>query len=213
MTTFRHSTLSLTELTQLILDKERTIAVMEAKLAASWHSHLGILSGPAIRYELAHLTQPVDIVAFDWRKLHEWNDIMGYSPSNVFFGQAARVYYDGNDRRATERTVDLRGHWGGDEIIMAVNAGHGRGLLCRLLHEIALMNREMSRSHRAAIIHRTGGLIGGFAIAAVLVEGSTRPLEDATRAIDATGVLKAGIVTGCRATSGARGTVLGRLRG
>jgi len=34
---------------------------------------------------------------------------------------------------------------------------------------------------------------------------------DARRAIDATGVLKRGAQTGDRATSGARGTVFGRL--
>lgn len=206
-----YSTRTLYELTRLIAEKEHTIAVMQAKLAASWHSHLGILSGPAIRYELAQLDRPVDVLAFDWRKLHEWNEIMGYSPSNAFFGRAVRTYYEGPDRRTTPRALDLRGQWNGDEIVCAVDAGHGRGLLARLLAELAIMNREMSVSHRSAILRRTGGLIEGFAIAAVLIESSTHPLQDAARAVDATGTLKAGIVSGTRATSGARGTVLGRM--
>lgn len=199
-----HSTRSTHDLLTLI-------RAQEARIAAYGTSHLGILSGPAVRYELAQLTAPCDLVAFDWRKLHEWNAILGYSASNVFLGRAARAGYAGADRRATARTLDLRGQYGGDEIVCAVDVGNGIGLLRRILREVAVMNQEMSDTHRAAIAQRTGGLIGGFAIAAVLVEGSTRPLNDTERAINATGQMKAGIATGARATSGARGSVLGRM--
>lgn len=212
MTTLLHSSTDLIEtMRREIEDVRRHNAALQAQNDAYRYSHLGILSGPAVRYELAQLTEPCDLIAFDWRKLHEWNDILGRSPSNVFFGNLARADYAGVDRRHAARALDLRGQWDGDEILMAVDAGCGHGLFTRLLRELVTMNHEMSTSHRAAITQRTGGLIDGFCIAAVLVECSTRPLRDAERAIDATGVLKAGNVTGTRALSGARGTVLGRM--
>jgi hypothetical protein len=201
----------LAELTQLIADKERTIQALETQVAAYGRSHLGILSGAAIRYELAQLTGPVDLVVFDWRKQNEWNAILGWNPANVFLGRAARVDYAGVDRRHTTRQIDLRGQYGGDEVVMAVDVGCGLGLFQRLLREVAAMNKELSPLHRAEILARTGGLVCGFSVAAVLVEGSTHALRDAARAIDATGELKKGCVTGERATSGARGSVLGRM--
>jgi hypothetical protein len=199
-----HSTRTTEELLELIRQQE-------ALIAAYGTSHLGIFSGPAIRYELAQLRGPVDLVIFDWRKQNEWNTILGWNPANVFLSQAARVDYAGLERRHAERAIDVRGQWGGDEIVIAVDAGHGRGLLCRLLRELVAMNQALTPAQVASIRTKTGGLISGFCVAAVLVEASTDALGDATRAIDATGALKAGHATGCRATSGARGTVVARL--
>lgn len=187
------------------------IRQQQQRIAAYGTSHLGILSGPAIRYELAQLTQPVDLLVFDWRKQNEWNAVLGWNPANAWLGHAARIDYAGIERRHTERTIDLRGQWGGDEIVMAVDVGHGKGLLARLLRELLAMNAALTPAQVEAIRAKTGNLISGFCVAAVLVEGSTRPLEDATRAVDATGALKAGRTTGCRATSGRPGTVVARL--
>ncbi len=187
------------------------ITKLETQVAAYGRSHLGILSGPAIRYELSLLSTPIDLLVFDWRKQNEWNAILGWDGANAPLGQAARADYAGVERRHARRAIDLRGQWGGDEIVMAVDVGHGRGLLARLLRELLTMNQALAPEHHAAIVEKTGGLISGFCVAAVLVEASTHALRDATRAVDATGVLKAGQSTGCRATSGARGTVVARL--
>src|SRR5260221_5869106 len=168
------------------------ITELEARVAAYGRSHLGILSGPAIRYELAQLHGPVDILVFDWRKQNEWNALLGWDAANAPLSQAARVDYAGIERRHAQRTIDLRGQWGGDEIAMAVDLGCGRGLLARLLRELLTLNQALTPALRAGISAKTGGLIDGFCIAAVLIEGSTRPLEDAARAVDATGVLKRG---------------------
>jgi hypothetical protein len=193
------------------LHSTRTLEESEALVTAYSQSHLGILSGPAIRYELSRLMTPVDILAIDWRKLHEWNDLIGRKPANDAMSQAARVDYAGIDRRHTARRIDLRGQYDGDELVMAVDPGHGLGLLTRLLRELLAMNAALTAVQISAITARTGGLISGFAVAAVLIEGSRTPLLDAARAVAATGVLKAGLQTGARATSGARGTVIGRL--
>lgn len=218
----------------------RSIEQLEALVKAYGTSHLGILSGPAIRHELSQLTTPVDILALDWRKLHEWNDLIGYAPSNDAMSQAARVDYAGIERRAydgperrerprpaapgerrlTRRVIDLRGQFGGDELVMAVDPGHGVGLLTRILRQLAEMNGAMPSETRADISARTGGLLSGFGIAAVLVTNSTdayhqdahgRDAGDVARAVAECGNLKRGIQTGERATSGARGTVIGRL--
>jgi len=196
--------------TDHILPQQR-IAELEALVTAYGTSHLGILSGPAIRHELAQLHTPVDLLAFDWRKAHEWIEILTWDGANAPLSQAARVDYAGVEKRHAARTIDVRGQWGGDEIVIAVDAGHGRGLLTRLLRELIAMNAALSPAQHADISDRTGGLITGFCVAAVLVEGSRNPLDDARRAIDMTGVLKAGAQTGERASSGARGTIIGRL--
>lgn len=202
------------------MSTEQIIAALRARVKVLSASHLGILSSAAIRLELAQLTTPVDLLVIDWRKLHEWNAMLTWDGANVAFGHAARVDYAGVDRRAvargadrrlTPRAIDLRGQYGGDELVMAVDIGHGRPLLARLLRELIVMNAALTAAQVADISDRTGGLISGFCVAAILVEGSRHALLDAARAIDATGVLKAGVQTGSRASSGARGTVLGRI--
>jgi hypothetical protein len=188
-----------------------TRAELEAYASACSQSHLGILSGPAIRHELSLLHTPVDLLVYDWRKAHEWIDILTWDGANAPLGQSARIDYAGIDRRHATRTIDLRGQYGGDEIVMAVDAGDGRGLLTRLLRELITMNRALTPAQKADISDRTGGLITGFCVAAVLVESTGHALTDAARAVDMTGVLKRGTQTGTRATSGAAGTVIGRL--
>lgn len=191
---------------------QHRIAALEAQVAAYSHSHLGILSGSAIRYELAQLHTPVDLLVFDWRKLHDWNSILGWDNASVAMGQAARVDYAGLDRRHATRAIDLRGQYSGDELVLAVDVGDGLGLLRRLLRELVVLNAALTERQHAQIAAATGGTVNGFCVAAVLVEATRRPLLDAARAVDATGALKAGRMTGLRATSGARGTVLARLR-
>jgi hypothetical protein len=191
---------------------QRSIAELEALVNAYGTSHLGILSGAAIRYELAQLHTPVDLLVYDWRKQNEWNSILGWDAGNAPMGQSARIDYAGIDRRHATRRIDLRGQYGGDEIVIACDVGDGRGLLLRLLRELITLNAGLSPAQHQAISDRTGGLITGFAVAAVLVEGSTHALLDAARAVDMTGVLKKGVQTGTRATSGAAGTIIGTLK-
>jgi hypothetical protein len=181
-------------------------------------SHLGILSGPALRYALARIDGPVDILAIDWRKLHEWNDLLGYDAANTFVAQFAQTR-QGRERRHFPRVkharrparLDVRGQWGGDELVFAVAAGDGLGLLMRLLRALDVLTAQLSAAQRQAIADRTGGLLDGFAIVAVLITNSQAPLTDARRAVDECGRLKAGRQTGERATSGAAGTVIGTL--
>lgn len=182
-------------------------------------SHLGILSGPALRYELSLLDGPVDVLAIDWRKLHEWNDLLGYDVANTFLAQFAQTR-QGRERRRFPRVkharrparLDIRGQWGGDELVFAVAPGDGLGLLLRLLRALDTLSAQLTPAQRQAIGDRTGGLLDGFAIAAVLVCGTSTPLTDARRAVDECGKLKAGRQTGDRATSGAAGTIIGTLR-
>jgi len=202
-------------------------AELEAYATACSASPLGILSGPAIRHELAPLSGPVDIIAVDWRKLHEWNDLLGYDVSNVFLAEFAQTRL-GTERRRLLRfaparrpaRIDIRGQWGGDELLFAVNAGDGVGFLMRLVSALDTLSARLSEAQRQSIQEKTGGLIDGFAVAAVLIASSTdayhwdnrgQDAGDASRAVAECGKLKAGVATGERATSGAAGTIIGTL--
>lgn len=170
------------------------------------YSHLGILSGPAIRRALRLMQAPVDVVAIDFRKLHEWNDLIGYDPSTQFFAEfvKARQGLDGRRR-------DVRGQWGGDEIVIATDVGQGFGLIFRMVQMLDRLSAELPAATRTAMAERTGGLIDGFAAVFVLVSKSRWPLHDAKRAVDECGVLKSGNQTGSRATSGKPGTIIGSI--
>ena len=208
----QHST---PELIALIVEQQAIINELS-------HCHLGIMSGGGIRRALSRLTGPVDIIAIDWRKLHEWNDILGYDGSNVFFAQFAQTRHT-TDRRATmhtHRPLDVRGQWGGDELVFAVGAGDGIGLLMRLIASLDALTAQLNAGQRAAITTCTGGLVDGFCIVAVLIPNSTdvyhrdtygRDAGDVARAVAECGRLKAGTTTGARATSGAAGTIIGTL--
>lgn len=169
-------------------------------------SHLGILSPAAIRRELRLTHGPVDIIALDFRKLHELNELLGYDVANDYFGRFVR-FRQGLDGRQK----DVRGQFGGDEIVMAVDRGCGFGLLNRLVNALDDLTNELPIETRDALRVRTGGLTDGFAAAIVLVSGSRQPLKDAERAIARCGELKKGAVTGNRATSGRPGTIVATL--
>lgn len=184
-------------------------------------SHLGMLSGPAIRRALRIETAVVDLIALDFRKLHEWNDIIGRERADTYLARLGQV-------RTTDRPIppgstprkarqpgdarDLAGQYGGDELVLSVPAGDGWGLLARLVRTLNTMTLELSDAERAAIVMRTGGLLTGFAAVLVLVERSTRPFDDAARAVDECGILKrGGLITGNRASTGRPGTIVGTL--
>ncbi len=202
---------SSTSYTRKLAGLRRKNTELRRQVEAYRYSHLGILSGPAIRYELAQIAEPVDLLMVDWRKLNTWNDVLGFNLANDFMGRAARVPWDGVDRRLVPRRIDLRGQYGGDELLFAVDVGCGGGLRGRFLAELDALTAELTAEQRARAELKTGGLIDCFCVAAVLIEGSTHPLADAARAIEQVGELKAGRITGNRDTSGARGTVLGEL--
>lgn len=201
------------------------------------YSHLGILSGPAIRRALRIETEairqgtakPMDIIASDYRKLHEWNEpsVLGYDLSNVYFAEFAQTR-GGRDRRQIERAApsrrptcrDLRGQWNGDELVFGVEAGQGIGLLMRFIHALDTLSERLTPAQRDAMRARTGGLFDGFAAVFVLIQNSTDVYRrnghvdegDAARAVAECGVLKSGNVTGARATSGRAGTIIGTLK-
>ncbi len=200
-----------TSYTRKLAGLRRKNAELKKQVEAYRWSHLGILSGAAIRHELSQISEPVDLLMVDWRKLNTWNDVLGFNLANDFMGRAARVPWDGVERRFVPRRIDLRGQYGGDEILFAVDTGCGRGIRARFLAELDALTAELTAEQRARAELKTGGLIDGFCVAAVLIEGSTQPLIDAARAIERVGELKAGRITGDRDTSGARGTVIGEL--
>ncbi len=188
-----------------------TIAQQQAAIAELSRSPLGILSGPAIRRALRQMPGPVDLIAFDFRKLHEWNDVLGYDVSSNYLAKFCQTRTR-TRRRGEARPLDVRGQWGGDEIVLAVAAGNGRGLLMRLVWALDTMTERLTDEQRTKITHNTGGLITGFAAVFVLVEGSGAPLVDAARAVSECGVLKSGgRQTGERATSGRPGTIIGSI--
>lgn len=201
---------SITTSDPTIAELRAIIAAQQSHIRELSRSHLGILSGPAIRRELRLLETPCDLIALDFRKLHEWNDILGYDLANRFFGDLCRTR-EHTRRRSELRMQDVRGQWGGDEIVIACAVGSGRGLLLRLVRALDDLSAQLSTNQRQAIVTATGGLIDGFAAVFVLIESSRCPLVDAARAVAECGELKRGIQTGDRATSGRPGTIIGTL--
>lgn len=208
-------------LTQRITD-------LEAECAELRFTHLGILSGPAIRRALRLQETPMDVLAIDFRKLHEWNDLLGRERANIYLARLGQTRSSdrpipptsaprrqapregSSDRRAVPR--DISGQYGGDELVIAVPCGDGRGLLARMLRLLGAMSLELTCEERAIIHARTEGLLTGFAAVFVLVEGSRAPLSDACRAVAECDRLKSGgRQTGQRATSGRAGTIIGSL--
>ena len=188
-----------------------TIAQQQAAIAELSASPLGILSGPAIRRALRTMPGPIDVIALDFRKLHEWNELLGYNVASEFLARFCQTRSRAR-RRGDRRALDVRGQWGGDEIVIACAAGSGQGLLMRLVWALDRLSAQLTAGQRAAIAERTGGLIDGFAAVFVLVERSHAPLVDASRAVDECGVLKRGRQTGERAGSGATGTIIGTIQ-
>ena len=168
-------------------------------------SPLGVLSPVAIRSVLAQLDGPVDVVATDLRKLHDWNGVLGFDTATRYLAAFAQV------RATPVRPLDLRGQWGGDELIYVVGVGDGPGLLDRLTTALEQFTGTLTAAQRAEIDRRTGGLIDGFAAAMVLAPAATHPLAAAEAAIEQLHVIKGGRITTERATSGAPGTVIAVL--
>lgn len=169
-------------------------------------SHLGILAPAAIRRALRLTVAPCDIIAIDFRKLHEWNDLLGYDVANDYYGRFVRQREGFDGRRR-----DVRGQWGGDECVIAADVGDGAGLIVRMVQLLEQLTSELAPAVRAEMSTRTAGLIDGFAAVFVLVPRSRWPLHDAKRAVDECGELKKGNQTGQRATSGKAGTIIGSI--
>jgi hypothetical protein len=183
---------------------EDRIVDLESQLNRYKFSHLGILSGPAIRDALANLTGAWDIICLDIRKMHQLNEALTWSGANLHL-----VKPFVQTRRADGRPVDIAGQWGGDEVVFAVPAGDGRGFVRRLLSAAQSLTDGLSREQRAFLRHQTGGLVDGLCVALVCVEGVDSDYLDVTeKALDLANVLKEGTATGERATSGAKGTIV-----
>ncbi len=185
---------STNDLLALIADQQSIIAELSM-------SHLGILAPAAIRRALRLTLGPRDLICIDLRKLHDLNEVLGYDTANIYFGSFAR----------TRIHDDVRGQWGGDEVVIACALGDGLGLLTRLVTALDTLTAKLTPIQRQAIALRTGGLVAGLCAVFVLIENSTDLLPDATRGIDECGRLKKGNVTGRRSTSGKPGTIIGTL--
>ncbi len=182
------------------------IAEQQAVIAELSYSHLGILAPAAIRRALRLIDSPRDLICIDLRKLHDLNEVLGYDIVNIYFSQfACTRMHDAT------RDHDVRGQWGGDEIVIACQVGDGHGLLMRLVTALDALTAELTPAQRQAIALRTCGLVEGFCAVFVLIESSGDLLCDATRGIRECGELKKGNVTGSRSTSGKPGTIISSL--
>lgn len=199
-----------------------TVAELHAIIDELSMSHLGIFSPAAIRRELRLLSTPCDLICIDLRKLHDLNEVLGYDVANRYFGIFARTRMHDELHIAT-RSHDIRGQWGGDEVVIACSAGDGTGLLMRLVNALDMLSAGLPPAQRLAMATRTGGLVDGFAAVFVLIPNSTDVYRrewidggwvdagDAARGVDECGLLKKGNVTDCRSTSGKPGTIIGTL--
>lgn len=184
------------------------LAALRALVAALSISNFGTLTPPATRQALAALPGPADVIALDIRKMHELNAVLGWDPTTALIAAFLAC------RHAPGRAPDILGQWGADEFVIAVPAGDGPGMLGRLLRQAAALTARLTTAQRAALHTATGGLVDGLSFAAVLIEGSAAPLDDAARAIVLVNQQKnAGAQTGARATSGAAGTLMLRAPG
>lgn len=199
-----------------------TVAELHAIINELSMSHLGIFSPAAIRRELRLLSTPCDLICIDLRKMHDLNEVLGYDVANRYFGIFARTRMH-DELHVAARSHDIRGQWGGDEVVIACAAGDGAGLLMRLINALDVLSAGLTAPHRRAMHERTGGLVDGFAAVFVLIPNSTDVYRrewindgwadagDAARGVAECGRLKAGNVTGSRSTSGKPGTIIGTL--
>lgn len=194
---------STTELLALIADQQAVIDELSM-------SHLGILAPAAIRRALRLMTEPCDLICIDLRKLHDLNEVLGYDVANRYFGVFARTRMH-DEPFVAPRPHDVRGQWGGDELVIACAVDDGMGLLMRLVAALDDLTAELTTAQRQAIAARTGGLVNGFSAVFVLIPNSTHPLCDAARGVTECGELKKGNVTGNRSTSGKPGTIIGSI--
>jgi hypothetical protein len=184
--------------------QQRRIKDLEAELNRYKYSHLGVLSQAAIRDAVANLSGAWDIICLDIRKMHELNSVLTWNGANLHL-IAPLV----QTRQADGRAVDVSGQLGGDEILFAVPAGDGRGFVRRLLSTAQTLTDALSATQREDLVAQTGGLVDGLCVALVCVEGvSGDYLAAAEKGLDLANAMKSGAVTGERATSGVKGTIV-----
>lgn len=169
-------------------------------------THFGVLAPAAIRHALRRTRGLADYVVIDIRKLHTLNEVLGYTEASALVGRLTRILSDVRTQRG--RAVDLAGQWGGDEFVYRLALGTGQGFLQRLLAQLDELTATLTPAQRSELARHTGGLVDGLCVAACLVEGASDPWRAIDHGIAVVTRLKAGRVTGERATSGAVGTVV-----
>jgi GGDEF domain-containing protein len=186
-------------------------AAQALKVRMLSRSNFDNLSPAALRWQLrlwSIARRPCAIVALDIRKLHDLNAVLGYSTSNELIRDliSARQHQRSGHAR---RWLDLVGQWGGDELVVALADPSGRErVLQHMQARLTELSARLTVEQRQALYDRTGGLVDGLH-AAISVVSYTHDAYGATvRAVDATGPLKEGRMTGARSTSGAVGTVM-----
>lgn len=166
--------------------------------------HFGILAPAALRWQLrlySLLRKRCAVIAFDVRKMHDGNEVLGYSTMNALVGDLVRV------RLRPGRTLDVIGQYGGDEFgIVVSDPNAGEAVVRRLVTQMRAITTAMPAHQRQALYERTGGLVDGLHAAIVLIPHSRDAAADMKRAMDEAGRIKAGTVTGNRSTSGTAGT-------
>lgn len=190
-----------------------SVQVLKVRMLS--RSNFDNLSPAALRWQLrlwSLFRRPCAIIALDIRKLHDLNAVLGYSTSNGLIRDliSARQHQRSGHAR---RWLDLVGQWGGDELVMALADPRGRERVLRHLEARLLeLSARMTPEQRQALHDRTGGLVDGLHAAISIVPHTRDAYGAAGRAIDATGPMKEGRLTGERSTSGAVGTVMQVLR-
>lgn len=168
------------------------------------------LSKAALRWHLiiwSWLRVPCAIIAVDFRKIHDINGLFGYATGSEMMQTLAAIRTKDKDGR--KRRHDLIGQWGGDEHILALrDPGAWQLVLDRFYANLRAATERMTPEQRQELAYRTGGLVDGLHAAISVVPYTRDAYGAAVRAIDATGPLKEGRMTGERSTSGAVGTVI-----
>jgi hypothetical protein len=213
---------STSELLAIIENQQAIIEENKAEIAELSMSHLGILAPAAIRRALRLMTDPCDLICIDLRKMHDLNAVLGYDVTNMYFGIFARTRTH-DDPFIAARSRDVRGQWGGDEVVIACAPGDGQGLLMRLIAALDKLTAALTPAQRHSLAMRTGNLVDGWAAVFVLIPNTTDPYHrewigdtwvdagDVKRGVNECGKLKEGNITGSRSTSGRPGTIIGTL--
>lgn len=166
--------------------------------------HFGILAPAALRWQLrlySLLRKRCAVIALDVRKMHDGNEVLGYSTMNAMVSDLVRV------RLRPGRTLDVIGQYGGDEFIAVISdPSAGELVVSRLIGRMRELTAAMPAEKRAALAERTGGLVDGLHAAIALVPETRDAYRAAVQAVDKAGEIKAGTVTGNRSTSGTAGT-------
>lgn len=170
-------------------------------------SRLGVFSQTATRSYLKLLSVfrvPVSIVAYDIRKMHELNAVLGYSNSNILIARLTKI------RR---RKVDFIGQYGGDEFVVVSRPGVGSLIAKRIMDRAQEMSLEISQEQRDSLKQRTCGLMDGLYVSIAFTDVTRDALGTASLLVDETERLKeqGALMTGSRATSGNVGTLCSEL--